>query len=137
MFQELPFQVTVPDEYPRKGLKWQRQFAISAEAMLGKGDAFKELDICEIEKADDDRMTIQSTTKLEKPASDVTAKIVLAQFMPNGQVTLDLRRGVMVESDMSVRADAPEFDGPGTRYLYTSRSVEKLLDKRVEAARRE
>src|SRR5829696_3464358 len=41
VFHELPFQITVPDEYPREGLTRQREFAISAEAMLGKGEAFK------------------------------------------------------------------------------------------------
>ena len=30
--------------------------------------------------------------------------------------------------------EATDFDGPGTNYLYISRSIEKLMDKRVEAA---
>jgi hypothetical protein len=137
VFQELPFQLSIPDEYPRKGLKWQREFAISAEAMLGKGDAFKAMQICEIEKIEDDRMVVHSTMKLEKPTSDVAAKIALAQFLPTGKATLDLRRGLLLESDMTVASDVPEFDGPGTRYHYASRSVETLLDKRVEAARKE
>jgi hypothetical protein len=137
VFQELPFQVAVPDEYPRVGLKWKREFAISAEAMLGKGDAYKAVQLCNVEQATEDRMTIRSTTRLEKPTEDVNAKIALAQFTPSGTVTLDLRRGVMLHSDMEVRVEAPEFDGPGTHYAYTSRSVEKLIDKRVEAARKE
>lgn len=137
VFQELPFQITVPDEYPRTGLKWQREFAISAEAMLGKSDAFKALQVCEVEQATEDRMVVKSTTQFEKPPTDVSAKIALAQFAPVGKVTLDLRRGLMLESDMSVRMEAPEFDGPGTNYLYTSRSLERLVDKRLEAARKD
>ena len=137
VFQELPFQITVTDEYPRDGLKWQREFAINAESMLGKRDAFKALQVCEIEKTTDDRMVIASTTKLEKPTTEMAVRVALAQFLPTGKVTLDLRRGVMLESDMSVWSEAADFDGPGTHYLYTSRSVEKLLDKRVEAARKD
>jgi hypothetical protein len=137
LFQELPFQVTVPDEYPREGLKWQREFPIAAETILGKGEALQAVQICRVEKIEDDRMTVASAAKLAKPASDATAKIALAQFLPTGKVTLDLRRGVMVHSDMNVREEVPEFDGPGTHYSYTSRSVEKLLDKRVEAARKD
>ena len=75
--------------------------------------------------------------QFEKPPTDVSAKIALAQFTPSGTVTLDLRRGLMLESDMHVRAEAPDFDGPGTNYIYVSRSVEKLMDKRVEAASKE
>ena len=137
VFQELPFQITVPDEYPRSGLKWQREFAVSAEAMLGKGDAFKALQICEVEKAADDKMVVRSTTRFDKPPADVAARIALAQFTPTGTVTLDLRRGLMLESDMSVRAEARDFDGPGTNYVYISRCVEKLMDKRLEAARKD
>jgi hypothetical protein len=137
VFHELPFQVTVPDEYPRKGLKWQREFAISAEAMLGKGDAFKALQVCEVEQATEDKMVVRSRTQFEKAPTDVSAKIALAQFAPTGTVTLDMGRGLMLESDMSVRAEAPDFDGPGTNYLYISRSVEKLMDKRLEAANKE
>jgi hypothetical protein len=137
VFQELPFQITVPDEYPRVGLKWQREFAISAEAMLGKGDAYKALQVCEVATVNDERMLVRATTKFEKPPTDVGAKIALAQFAPTGTVTLDLRGGVMLESDMSVRAEAADFDGPGTNYIYSSRCVEKLVDKRVEAARKE
>jgi hypothetical protein len=137
LFPELPFQISVPDEYPRAGLKWQREFAISAEQMLGKGEAFKAMQVCEVKSATDDRMIVRATTKLDKPPTDVSAKIALAQFTPSGTVTLDLRRGVMLESDMSVRAEAPDFDGPGTNYVYVSRCVEKLVDKRVEAARKD
>ena len=137
VFQELPFQITVPDEYPRVGLKWQREFAISAEAMLGKGDAFKALQVCSVDKVTDDRMVVRSATRLEKAPADVSAKIALAQFTPTGTVTLDLRRGVMQESDMSVRAEAADFDGPGTNYVYVSRCIEKLIDKRLEAARKD
>jgi hypothetical protein len=137
IFPELPFQISVPDEYPRRGLKWQRDFAISLDPPLGKGEAHKAVQTCVMAECDDDRCVVEAETKLEAEAANPGARIALGQFLPTGKVTLDRKRGLMLKSEMAIERTVDDFDGPGSRYHYVSKATETLLDVPAETAAKE
>ncbi|HVJ80387.1 MAG TPA: hypothetical protein VNC50_04890, partial [Planctomycetia bacterium] len=137
IFPELPFQISVPDEYPRKDLKWQREFAITLDPPLGKGEAHKAVQTCVMTECDDDICIVAAETKLEAEPPAPGAKIALGQFLPVGKVTLDRKRGLMLKSDMAIERVVEDFDGPGSRYRCVSKATESLVDSPVEAAAKE
>jgi hypothetical protein len=137
IFPELPFQITVADEYPRRGLKWQRDFAVTLDPPLGKGEAFKASQVCKVDELTDDKMVVLAETSLESEPTNVGAKMALHQFLPKGKVTLDLKRGLMLESEMTIDKTIDNFEGVNSSYRYTSKAVEKLVDESVQQARKE
>lgn len=134
-FPDLPFAVTVPDEYPRQGLRWQRDYAITLDAPLGKGEAHKASQVCEVEQLADKHMVVGYETKLEGDPSPADM-VALVQFIPRGKVTLDLARGLMLKSESVVDRKLDNVAGLGTYYLYQSKAIETLIDAPVAQARK-
>ncbi len=60
---EPPFLVTMVDSYPKVGLAWQREFAVTPPPSVGKGEAFKALQKCKIIELTDDTMTLEWITR--------------------------------------------------------------------------
>lgn len=136
VFPELPFQVSMPDEYVREGLKWRREFAVPLEAPLGRGEAFQAYQLCEITRVSNDRLIIETETKMDKEPTDAAAKIALAQFLPKGKVLLDLKRGKMLQALMTTERKVDDIEGAGSYYKFTSKSTERLIET-PEAARKD
>ncbi len=136
VFADLPFQVTMPDEYVRKGLAWQREFAITLAPPLGRGEAHQARQRCELTAVAGDRLTVSTATELAQPPAAATAKIALAQFTPTGTVTLDLKRGLMLASEMSAAATIPGIAGEDSEYRYRSKATETLVEPAVAGAER-
>ena len=68
LLRELPFFITVPDELPKTGMRWQRDFAVTLEPPLGNGHGFKAAQTCAIRAIQGDLMTIDASTALLEQA---------------------------------------------------------------------
>jgi hypothetical protein len=132
--KELPFHVSIPEDLPKVGLTWNRSYAISLDPPVGKGQAFKASQICAIEKMEGNTMVISTETTLADSVESMEDRMSLVHLMPNGEVTLDAARGLLVETKQSVDQTVNEFAGPGSSYsvktLYTEKLVEELTDQR-------
>lgn len=128
LIRELPFYVTVPEELPRVGLRWQRDFAVTLEPPLGTGHAYKAVQVCQISDIDGDLMAISSETKMVEDPKPVEDRISMVQYLPSGTVLLDWKRGLMVEAKMSIDEKVPNIAGEGTHYSFQSRYHERLME---------
>lgn len=134
--RELPFIVAVPDEFPKEGLAWQRESAVTLEAPLGHGQAFKVLQTCRIERLTDTAMVLAVESRVADEVNSTEERVSLAQFQPKGRVTLDRARGLLQEAALTTDEKVEGFAGKESLYHFKSTYNERLLDGNEQADRR-
>lgn len=126
--KELPFHLTYPDELPRVGFTWQRDFAISLDPPFGKGQAYKAAQVCTIDRIEGDKLVVNTETRLADSVDSADDRISLSHFLPKGKVTLDLARGVVADVEQTVEQRVDDFAGPESSYVVKTEYSERLVD---------
>lgn len=134
---ELPFLVSVPDDLPRPGMTWQRDYAVVLQRPGGGGNGYKAQQNCKIERIEGNNLILSSSVEIDEEAKNPEDKLYLLQFKPEGMVVLDFVRGVMVETQLKCDERIDDAVGPGSYYHFRSELVMKLIDPVAQQAQRQ
>lgn len=126
--KELPFHLTVPDELPRAGMSWRRDFAVSLDPPYGKGQAYKAQQVCKIREIEGDLMVVTSETSVNDAVESADDMVSLAHFIPKGTIKLDLARGLVTEVEQSINESIDDIAGPGSSYVVKTKYTERLVE---------
>ncbi|MFN4260450.1 MAG: hypothetical protein ACK4RK_14245 [Gemmataceae bacterium] len=117
---DLPFKLTLPDAAPSAGQKWQRVYDITLEPPDGTGEKIAARQFYECQKVTDQQATIRLTTSIPQPPESVADRVPLLQYQPQGELTFDVRTGILRQAVLTIDESLPGFQGEGSNYHFRS-----------------
>ena len=126
---ELPFGIVVPPGTIEKGAKWLRPYQITLEPPQGTGEKLESTQKYECLEIKGNKATIKLTTELKNPPAAPADLLPVLPFIVEGDVTIDLGKGVMVESILKTDKTLKDHQGENSSYKFLSVFRETLSEK--------
>jgi hypothetical protein len=127
---ELPLTVAFPDETPKVGQAWRRDYKITVEPPKGVGDKYDASQTYTLKKIDNDVATITVTTAVPKLPEALADQIPLLQLQPTGEILFDMEKGVLRSAKLRVEKELKNYQGEGSGYRFESTYSTELIEGR-------
>jgi hypothetical protein len=126
---ELPFRLVLPDAAPEVNKSWDRPFAIKLDPPLGTGESYEYAQKYTSKGTKDGLLIVGVETKLKAPPKTVGEQIPLVPLLWTGDVYFNTLAGKYHAARLRTKAELPNFQGEGTKYVYESTYAEDAIDK--------
>ncbi len=111
------------------GTGWQYDFDLPLPPPLGRtNEQVRIRQTLRLEKVHDGVATINLRTSLAEETKDKSLMSRVAQFLPAGQIELDLKRGVLRSVELKLDQTVQGFSGADSEARITGSSTERLND---------
>lgn len=124
---ELPFRLTLPDAGPAAGQVWERAFALKLDPPLGTGESydFGQKYTC-MGWMKDGLVAVDVETRLKAPPKTAAEQVPLVPMLWGGKVYFDPAAGRYHAARLTVKAELPNYQGDGTKFVYRSDYAEDV-----------
>lgn len=122
--QDLPFYVIFPEKISDGS--WKRTMEIKLPPPIESDRAYSAVQNYTAKQSTAESLVVEFDTQLSDEAVDPQHRLALVQFVPKGTVSLDPKRGLMVEANLKTDQKI-ELGGEGDYYHFQSTHTEKLL----------
>jgi hypothetical protein len=117
---ELPFLALLPGVLPAAGQSWERAYKITLAPPLGTGEKYDAIQRYTCKSVAGDQMTLTLTTDLKSPPKAAADAIPLWQFLPQGEVTFDLKAGRLYSAKLTIEKELKDHQGEGSATKFQS-----------------
>jgi hypothetical protein len=125
---ELPLTVAFPDETPRVGQAWRRDYHITVEPPKGVGEKYDASQTYSLKKIDRGVATIALTTAVPKLPAAAADQIPLLQLQPTGEIVFDMEKGLLRSARLRVDKEIKNHQGEGSSYRFQSTYSTELVE---------
>jgi hypothetical protein len=126
---ELPFRLVLPDGAPDLNKTWDRPFALKLDPPLGTGENYDFAQKYTSKGAKDGLLIVGVETSLKAPPKAVSEQIPLVPMLWSGDVYFNVAAGKYHAARLKAKAELPDYQGEGTKYVYESVYAEDAIEK--------
>jgi hypothetical protein len=126
---ELPFRVLLPDAMPATGQAWDRAFAVKLDPPHGTGESYDFTQKYTSKGAKDGLFVVGVETALKAPPKVVGEQRPLVPMLWTGDVYFNTVAGKYHAARLKVKAELPNHEGEGTKFVYESTYAEDAIEK--------
>jgi hypothetical protein len=117
---ELPFLALLPGVVPTSGQSWERAYKITLAPPLGTGEKYDAVQRYACKSVAGDQMTLTLTTELKTLPKAPADAIPLWQYLPQGEVTFDLKAGRLHSAKLTIEKELKNHQGEGSLTKFQS-----------------
>lgn len=125
---ELPLTVAFPDETPRVGQAWRRDYRITVEPPKGVGEKYDASQTYTLKRIDSGVATMAIITTVPKLPEALTDQIPILQLQPTGEILFDMQKGVLRSAKLRVDKEIKNHQGEGSSYHFQSTYTTELVE---------
>jgi hypothetical protein len=126
---ELPFRLTLPDAGPTAGQAWERTFAMKLDPPHGTGESYDFNQKYTCKDIKDSLAILSVETTLKAPPKATGEQVPLVPMLWSGEVYFNVAAGKYHAARLKVKAELPNHQGAGTRFVYESIYSEDAVEK--------
>lgn len=121
---ELPFRLVLPEAGPAAGQSWDRTFSMKLDPPLGLGESYDFVQTFTGKGVKDGLTAVGVGTALKAPPKAAGEQVPLVPLLWAGEVYFDAAGGAYHAARLTAKADLPNHQGEGTRFVYQSTYTE-------------
>ncbi|MCZ2344486.1 MAG: hypothetical protein LC104_22235, partial [Bacteroidales bacterium] len=114
---------------PHAQQTWDRPFTITLDPPLGTGEKYEATQTFTYKSLNQGFVVIDIATALKSPPTDPAEWPALAPLLWEGQAFFQPETGRYAGAQLKTRREVPNYQGAGTKFVYTSEYTEGLLGK--------
>jgi len=124
---DLPFQVVLPAVAVQPGQSWERSYKVTLEPPQGTGEKYDATQRYTYKSSADGVTTIKLATTLKSMPESLLDRVPLLQIQPEGEITFDVRSGLMRTARLVIDKELKNHQGEGTSYRFQRSCVEEYI----------
>lgn len=126
---ELPFRVVLPDAMPEVNKTWDRTFALKLDPPNGTGESYDFVQKYTSKGAKDSLLVVGVETALKAPPKTAGEQRPLVPMLWTGDIYFNTAAGKYHAARLKVKAELPNHEGEGTKFVYESTYSEDVIEK--------
>lgn len=124
---ELPFALVLPEQGLQADQKWERNYNITLEPPLGTGEQYAAMQNYHCRQVADGMAHIALTTGMKAQPEAPADQQPLLRFQPEGEVTFDLKLGLLRKARLAVDKELKNHQGAGSSYRMQATYTEEYI----------
>src|SRR5262249_14211430 len=124
---ELPFIAVLPDDAPKVGLAWQRDYQLQLDPPEGTGEKHDAIHKYTCTRADAAAVVVKMAAELKAQPKTQGELATLLRLLPEGEVVFDVRTGRMHSAALKVEREIKGQQGEGSSYKVVSTYTEQIV----------
>jgi hypothetical protein len=124
---DLPFKITLPDEAPKEGEAWERNYTIQLDPPHGTGEKYQATQKYQLKPAVKGFMVVGLTTAVKDPPTSGTEQVPLLPLIPQGDVYFHPETGLYYAARLKVQKELTNHQGEGSKYIFASTYAEDYV----------
>jgi hypothetical protein len=124
---DLPFQLVFPIAAVQPGQSWERAYKVTLEPPQGTGEKHDAVQRYTFKSMADGAATIELATTMKAMPESILDRVPLLQSQPKGEITFDIRSGLMRSARLVIDKELKNHQGEGTSYHFERTCVEEYI----------
>jgi len=124
---DLPFQLVLPVGAVQPSQSWERSYKVTLEPPQGTGEKYDAVQRYAYKSSADGVATITLATTLKSMPESLLDRVPLLQLQPEGEITFDIRAGLMRSARLAIDKELKNHQGEGTSYRFQRTCVEEYI----------
>jgi hypothetical protein len=124
---DLPFQLVFPAGAVQPGQSWERSYKVTLEPPQGTGEKYDAIQRYTFKSTAEGAAIFTLTTTMKTMPDSLLDRVPLLQSQPEGEITFDIRSGLMRSARLVIDKELKNHQGEGTSYRFQRTCVEEYI----------